>query len=57
VGFQNSAVGLDLGLLRGTLIFVEEDGPALDLLPGEVGDGVAGRGRAEFAAAWGSCPL
>jgi hypothetical protein len=48
VGFQNSAAGLDLGLLRGTLIFVEEaaeDGPALDPLLGEVGDGVVGPGR------------
>jgi hypothetical protein len=56
-GFQNSAAGLDLGLLRGSLIFVEEaaeDGPALDPLLGEVGDGVIGPGRAEFAAAVGS---
>ena len=46
-GFQNSAAGLDLGLLCGTLIFVEEaaeDGPALDPLLGEVGDGVVGAG-------------
>jgi hypothetical protein len=47
VGFQNSAAGLDLGLLGGTLIFVEEaaeDGPALEPLLGEVGDGVVGPG-------------
>jgi len=47
VGFQNSAAGLDLGLLGGTLIFVEEaaeDGSALDPLLGEVGDGVVGSG-------------
>jgi hypothetical protein len=48
VGFQNSAAGLDAGLLRGTLIFVEkaaEDGPALDPLLGEVGYGVVRPGR------------
>jgi hypothetical protein len=60
VGFQNSATGLDLGLLRGSLVFVEEaakDGPTLDPLLGEVGDEVVGPGRAEFAAAVGRCPL
>jgi len=48
VGFQNSAAGLDMGLLGGTLIFVEEaaeDGSALDPLLGEVGDGWSGPGR------------
>jgi hypothetical protein len=47
VGFQNSAAALDLALLRGSLIFVEEaaeDGSALDQLLGEVGDGVVGLG-------------
>ena len=45
------------GLLRGTLVFVDEaaeDGPTLDPLPGEVGGGMAGAGRAELAAAVGS---
>jgi len=49
--------GADLGLLRGSPVLVEEaaeDGPALDPLLGEVGDGVVGPGRAEFAAAVGS---
>jgi hypothetical protein len=39
------------------LVFVEEaaeNRPALDLLPGEVGDRVIGPGRAEFAAAMGA---
>jgi hypothetical protein len=56
-GFQNSATGLDLGLLRGSLVFVEEtaeDGPTFDPFLGEVGDGVVGPGRAEFAAAVGA---
>ena len=56
-GFQNSATGLDLGLLRGLLVFVEEtaeDGPTFDPLLGKVGDGVVGPGRAEFAAALGA---
>jgi len=56
-GFQNSATGLDLGLLHGLLVFVEEtaeDGPAFDPLLGEAGDGVVGPGRAEFAAALGA---
>jgi len=57
VGFQNSAIGLDLGLLRGSLVLVEEaakDGPALDPLLGEVGDRVIGPGRAELAVAMGA---
>jgi len=56
VGFQNSATGLDLWLLRGSVVFVEEaaeDGSALDPLLGKVGGEVAGPGRAEFAAAVG----
>jgi hypothetical protein len=56
VGFQNSANGLDLGLLRGSLVFVDElaeNGSALDPLLGEVGDGVVGAGRTELAAAMG----
>jgi hypothetical protein len=41
----------------GPLVFVDEateDGPALDPLLGEVGDGVVWPGRAELAAAMGS---
>jgi hypothetical protein len=44
-------------VLCGSLVFVDEaaeDGPALDPLLGEVGDGVFGPGRAELAAAMGS---
>jgi hypothetical protein len=40
-------MGIDLGLLRCSLVFVDkaaQDGPALDLLLGEVGGGVVGRG-------------
>jgi hypothetical protein len=54
VGFRNSATGLDLGLLCGSLVFVDEaaeDGPALDPLLGQVGDGAVRPGRAELAAA------
>jgi hypothetical protein len=54
VGFQNLATVVDLGFLRGPLIFVEEaaeDGPALDPHLGEVSDRVIGYGRAELAAA------
>jgi len=57
VGFQNSATRLDLGFLRGSLVFVEEPaegGPALDRLLGEAGDGEVRPGRAELAAAMGS---
>jgi hypothetical protein len=60
VGFQNSATGSWPGLLRGPLVFAEEaaeNGPALDPLPGEVGDRVIGPGRAELAAAMGSSPV
>ena len=42
------------------LVFADEaaeDGPALDPLLGEAGDGVAGPRRAEFAAAVGSLPV
>jgi len=56
VRFQNSAVGLDLGL-RGPLVFVDEaaeDGSAPYPLFGEVGGGMVGPGRAELAAAVGS---
>src|SRR5438034_8212197 len=45
------------GLLRGPLVFVDEaaqDWAALDPLPGEIGGGVAGPGRAELAAAVGA---
>jgi hypothetical protein len=47
VGFQNSAMGPDLGPLRGSLVFVDEaaeDRPAFDPLLGEVGNGVVGPG-------------
>jgi len=59
VGFQNLATGVGLGFY-GSLVFVDEaaeDVPALDLLLGEVGDGVVGPGRAELAAAMGSPPV
>ena len=54
VGFQNSATVVDLGFLRGPLIFVEEAAkhrPALDPHLREVSDRVIGYGRAELAAA------
>ena len=54
VGFQNSATVVDLGFLRGPLIFVEEAAkhrPALDPHLGEVSDRMIGYGRAELAAA------
>jgi hypothetical protein len=54
VGFQNPAIVVDLGFLRGPLIFVEEAAkhwPTLDRHLGEIGDRVIGYGRAELAAA------
>ncbi len=57
VGFQNWATVVDLGFLRGPLIFVEEAAkhrPALDPHLGEVSDRVIGHGRTELAAAMGS---
>ena len=52
-------MGLDLGLLGGSLVFVEEateDGPPLDPLLGEVGDGVFGLGGRSSRLRWGRCP-
>jgi hypothetical protein len=54
VGFQNSATVVDLGFLRGPIIFVEEAAKhrsALDPDLGEVSDRVIGYGRVELAAA------
>jgi hypothetical protein len=48
------------GFLRSWFVFVveaAENGPALDLLLGEAGDGVVGPGWAELAAAMGSSPV
>jgi hypothetical protein len=48
VGFQNAATGLDLGCYAARSYFADEaaqDGPSLDPLLGEVGDGVAGPWR------------
>ena len=59
MGFRNSVTGLGLGLC-GPLVLVDEtaeNGSPLDPLPGEVGDGVVGPGRAELAAAMGSPPV
>jgi hypothetical protein len=59
VGFLNSATYDDLGFYAAPLVFVDdatEDGPALDPLPGEVGDGVVGPGRVQLAAAMGPAP-
>jgi hypothetical protein len=47
VGCQNSATGLDFGLLCGSPVFVDavaESVSALDPLLGEVGDGFVGPG-------------
>ena len=55
VGFLNSAPVLTW-LSRGSLVFVDEaaeNGPALDPLPGEVGDGVVRTRRVQLAAAVG----
>ena len=60
VGFRNSAIGPDLGLLCGSLVLVDEaaeDGPALDPLLGEVGDRVVGPGRPALPAAMGAPPV
>ena len=56
MGFLNSATGFELALC-GPLVFVDEaaeDGPALDPLMGEVGDGVVGSRRVQLTAAVGS---
>src|SRR6266496_6240279 len=48
------------GLLCGLLVLADEaaeDGPALDLLLGEVGDRVVGTGRAELTAAMRAAPV
>jgi len=53
-GFQNCATGLELGFQAARSYFADETaehGPALDPLPGEVGDGVVWPGRAELTAA------
>ena len=34
-----------------------QDGPALDPLPGEVGDGVVGRGGCNWRLRWGQRPI
>jgi len=60
VGFQNSAIGSDLGIYASSLVLVDKaakDGPALDPLLGEVRDRVAGPGRAELAAAVRAPPV
>jgi hypothetical protein len=48
--------GFDYAAGRGSVLpdQAAEDGPALDPLPGEAGDGVIGPGRAQVAAAVGS---
>jgi hypothetical protein len=53
VGFRNSATGLDLGFYAARWYSLRRprDGPALDPLLGEVGDGAVRPGRAELAAA------
>jgi hypothetical protein len=51
MGFHNSATVVDLGPLRGPLVFVEEaaeDGSALDPHLGEVSDRVIGYGRVSW---------
>jgi hypothetical protein len=56
VGFQSLAAALDLGFYAAPLVFFDEaaeDGPALDLLQGAVGNKVVGPGRVELAAAMG----
>jgi hypothetical protein len=60
VGFQNSATGIGLGFLCGSLVFADEaaeDGPALDPLSGQVGGRVVWLGRAELAAAMRAAPV
>ena len=53
-GSRTRATLVDLGFLRGPLVFVEEAAkhrPALDPHLGEVSDRMIGYGRAELAAA------
>jgi hypothetical protein len=60
VGFQNSAIGPDLGFPGGSLVLVDEaaeDGPTLDSFPGEVRDRVVRAGWAELAAAIRAPPV
>jgi hypothetical protein len=59
-GFQNSPTGPDLAVYAArsySLMRPAEDGAALDLLAGQVCDGVVGPGRAELAAAMRSPPV
>jgi hypothetical protein len=59
VGFRNSAIGPDLGIYAALSdsLMRPEDGPALDLLLGEVSDRAVGSVRPELSTAMGAASV